>query len=138
MTEVGRRFERIGRAGAAGNWDLAGYDADELDEVFEEDFPRALAPAAVHAMGTTFGETQLGALHAAIDSHDDATFRRVFAETAAQCNACHVLGERGMIHVPTEPGQSVPVIELAPAVPRDPAAVAPGPAEPTPPLPASS
>ena len=97
----------------------------EIDEVFEEDFPRALAPAAVHAMGTAFGETQLRALHAAIDSHDDATFRRAFAETAAQCNACHVLGERGMIHVPTTPGESVPIIapEAAPAAaPAKPAA----------------
>lgn len=123
MTEVGRRFERIGRAGAAGNWDLAAYDADELDEVFEEDFPRAIAPPAVHATGTTFGDSQLHALHDAIDGHDDATFRRVFAETAAQCNACHELGERGMIRVPTEPGQSVPVIE--PVIAPAPAAPAP-------------
>jgi len=44
MHEIGRRFEVLGRAAAAGRYELARYELDELNEVVEDDLPRAKAP----------------------------------------------------------------------------------------------
>ena len=42
MPEVGRHFERAGRAASAHRWELAQYDIDELQEIFEQDVPSAV------------------------------------------------------------------------------------------------
>src|SRR5690349_21860362 len=44
MSRVGHRFEMAGRAAAANRFELAGFEAGELQELFETDVPRASLP----------------------------------------------------------------------------------------------
>ncbi len=119
MAEVGHRFERVGRAGQAGQWELAAYDLTELEEVFEGDVPSAVVPedvpADVHALSQTFAESSLPPLAQAVASRDAAAFSLAFAATGAACNECHATADHGFILIPTEPGLSVPMILPAPA-----------------------
>src|SRR4051812_35149488 len=48
MTQVGRRFELLGRAALAKRWELAEFELGELRETFD-DLPTAEIPADVHA-----------------------------------------------------------------------------------------
>ena len=44
MSEVGHRFETMGRAVKAHRYELAAFELDELQEIFEEDLPHAERP----------------------------------------------------------------------------------------------
>src|SRR5512146_1040411 len=48
MTQVGRRFELLGRAMAASRWELADFELGELRETFD-DLPAAEIPKDVKA-----------------------------------------------------------------------------------------
>ncbi len=112
MQEIGRRFELLGRAAAAGRYELARYELDELNEVVENDLPRAHAPqmgdvqgaaASLRAMQVALAELQ-GDL-----SHPQAVqVRGRFAQAAKACNACHASLAHGFIQIPEELGGSVP------------------------------
>jgi hypothetical protein len=122
MAEVGRRFERIGRAAKVGRWDLAAYDLGEIEEVFA-DIPHAIMPDDVHVdlrpLAADFASKGPPDLKQAIASHDPAAFQAAFARTAARCNACHETAGRAFIQVPTEMGAAVPRLD-APAAPAAP------------------
>jgi hypothetical protein len=93
MTFTQFRHAKLWAAGEAGNWALAAYEVDELDEGFqdavtyhpthkESQVPLAkVLPALV--------EPGLRALRSAIGRHDRAAFEGAFDELTAACNACH-------------------------------------------------
>jgi len=114
MTEVGHRFERVGRAALASQWELVDYDLGEIEEVFHEDLPHARTPGDVHidlrAPSGAFAATQLPALHDAATHRDRAAFEAAFAAAAATCNACHRAAGKPFIVVPTRIGEAVPQI----------------------------
>lgn len=118
MAEVGQRFERIGEAGAASQWELAAYDLTELDEIFEGDVPTSRVPedvpADVHALAASFADTALPPLEQAVASRDAAAFTRAFASTGEACNACHASSDHAFIRIPTVPGMPVPIIGPSP------------------------
>ncbi|MEI8256669.1 MAG: hypothetical protein WCJ30_13425, partial [Deltaproteobacteria bacterium] len=93
MSEVGRRFERSGRAAVAQSWELAAYDVGEIAEAFESDVPAATPPPEVHIdlrpTAAAFLAAHPGALRRAIEAHDRAAFDAAFASAAAACNGCH-------------------------------------------------
>lgn len=113
MSEVGRRFELLGRALVAGRWELAEYERGEIDEAFTEALPSADPPKEGHpevlpGQVTAFRATPLPDLEKALASHDPANARAAFARMAASCNGCHQASGHGFIEVPAEPGHAVP------------------------------
>jgi cytochrome c556 len=114
MAEVGRRFERAGRAVAASRWDLANYDLGEIEEVFANDLPYAERPEDVPIdpapRAAAFAATNLPALLKATEARDRAAFDAAFAAAAAACNACHVEAKKAFIEVPSTVGAEVPTL----------------------------
>jgi hypothetical protein len=116
MVEVGQRFERAGRAASAGRFDLAGYEVDELGEVFGEELPRAELPkegptASLPAMAAAFAKTYPERLKAAVAAHDLDRFRTAFRETSVSCNACHQVSGHGFIEIPDALDKAVPNLD---------------------------
>jgi hypothetical protein len=120
MLQVGRRFEVAGRAAAAGRFELANFEAAELEELFAEDVPRAALPkegptAHIRPMAEAFLKTAPADLEHAAAAADLGAFTQAFERTAVLCNACHQASAKGFIQVPSIPGRSVP--ELDPLAP---------------------
>lgn len=119
MFEVGRRFERAGRAVEAGRWALADYDVGEIEEVFGQDVPTAIMPEDVHVdllpIAREFANSVPASLHKAIASHDKAAFEAAFASASERCNSCHEEAGKQFIQVPSKIG--VPVPRLDPVTP---------------------
>lgn len=118
MAEVGRRFERMGRAVQAEDWAFAAYDLHELEEIFEDVLPATRLPDDVHVDVRALAEPLVGThvpeLHAAIGARDRVAFATAFGDVANACNGCHRAAGREFIVVPTAPGDPVPVLSAAP------------------------
>ena len=119
MEMIGRRLERLGRAGAAGRWELARYEVEELEETFE-DVARTPLPEDIEALDVSeFIDPLIGsalpALDAALERRDPAAFRLAFAGVAQRCNNCHHAAARNFVEIPGEPGADVPVLTPIPA-----------------------
>jgi len=119
MSEVGRRFELIGRAATAHRWQLAAFELHELQEVFEDDLPHAKPPGEVtgvdlHALESIFLTTHVRELKAAIDARDDKALEKAVARAAATCNGCHEATGHAFIEVPSSPGAPVPNLHPKP------------------------
>jgi hypothetical protein len=120
MLQVGRRFELAGRAASARRFALAAFEVGELQELFEDDVPRASLPkegptAQIPALAKAFLGSIPGELSKAALSEDPAAFAEAFRHASALCNACHLSAAKGFIQVPSVPGQSVPVMDPLPA-----------------------
>lgn len=120
MVVVGRRFETAGRAAVANRWELAAFEANELEELFEGDVPHAQLPkegptAQLPGMAKAFLESVPPDLLKAAETKDRAKFAAAFERAAAQCNACHASAAKAFIQVPDVPGQPVPVLDPLPA-----------------------
>ena len=123
MVAVARRHEMLGRALAAGRWDLAGYAVEELGEDIEE-LPLALPPHDARVdplpIARGFYEGPLRALTAAVATRDARVAREAWQATSRGCNGCHQAVGKGFIVVPETPGDAVPVITADDAgVPAD-------------------
>jgi hypothetical protein len=115
MLEVGRRFELLGEAADAGRWELAEFELQELEEVFDE---LALAPSPeeshevdLQGIREAFLETHPPELASALQRRDTAAFAEAFERAALTCNGCHKASGHAFIEVPTVPGQRVPKLD---------------------------
>jgi hypothetical protein len=116
MAEVGTRFERLGRAAIAGRFELAEFERGEIEEIFEEDLPRAEPPREsagvdLNGVAQAFSETDLPALKKAIESKSSRTLRDSYALAAETCNGCHRTSGHRFIEIPNEPGRPVPRLD---------------------------
>jgi hypothetical protein len=117
MAEIGRRFELAGRAAEAGRFELARFEIGELDEVFDDDLPRAELPREgaegvdLRALARTFAETHVKALERAAASRDARAFAEAWRRAATDCNGCHAATKHGFLEVPLAPGASVPALD---------------------------
>jgi hypothetical protein len=119
MAEVGRRFELAGRAASANRFELADFEVGELQELFENDVPRAELPqegatAHIPALAKAFLETFPAQLESAARAKDEKAFAAAFQRAAAACNACHAASDKKFIEVPSLPGKSVPSLDALP------------------------
>jgi cytochrome c553 len=117
MTQVGRRFELLGRAAVAKRWELAAFELDELRETFE-DAPTAVMPADVKAnlpqLVKTFLPSIVSGLDAAVAKRDPAALVTAFASAAQACNGCHQEAGKPYIEIPLKPGETVPKLDPLP------------------------
>jgi cytochrome c553 len=118
MVDIGRRFELAGRAATARRFELADFEANEIEGIFRYAVPDAQMPqggavAHIPAMARAFAETYPAALKRAAQAKDGRAFAEAFTGAAAGCNACHQASGRAFIQVPTLPGKSVPDLDLA-------------------------
>jgi hypothetical protein len=119
MAEVGTRFERMGRAARAGRFELAEFERGEIEEVFEEDLPKAEPPresAGVNLAGVAqaFAQTNLPDLKKAIEARDLAALKHAYGLAAETCNGCHRASGHAFVEIPAEPGQPVPRLDPLP------------------------
>jgi hypothetical protein len=85
------RHSKLWFAGDARNWDLAGYELDELKEGFEgaaRRFPTVNGVSAGQAIGGILAD-EIPQIAGAISAHDRTRFATAFDRLTASCNACH-------------------------------------------------
>jgi hypothetical protein len=115
MDGIGRRFERLGRAGMAGRWEFAAYEVDELRESFEE-LERVPVPEEelgnldVADLVRALVASALPGVDSAVARQDSAAFRAAFRQVAQECNDCHHRAKRPFVQVPEVPGEAVPML----------------------------
>ena len=120
MAQVARRFELAGRAANANRFELAEFEAGEIEELFETDVPGAEMPkegptAQIPALAKAFLATNAPELKRAAAAKDRAAFSAAFQNAAAACNACHQASAKAVLVVPSEIGKPVPDLEPLPA-----------------------
>jgi hypothetical protein len=118
MSEVGRRFELLGRAAVARRWDLAAFELAEMEETLEE-LPRAKQPektggANLRGLEQALTSTSLPELKSALKAREPARFASAFGHAAAMCNGCHQASEHAFIEIPSQPGAGVPKLDPLP------------------------
>jgi hypothetical protein len=88
-------------AGAAGNWDLAAYEADELDETFDDVktySPTWKSVPVARLVGALLAPS-LKQVKAAIAVRNVAAFKTAYGNLTASCNACHTAAGHGFIRI---------------------------------------
>lgn len=120
MVQVARRFEIAGRAAEANRFELAEFEAGEIEELFEADVPAAELPkegptAQIPAMAKAFLDAKAPPLRKAAAAKDRVAFDAAFLGAASACNACHQASAKGFIDVPSQPGKPVPNLDPQPA-----------------------
>jgi hypothetical protein len=92
-------------AGSAANWRLAGYEAGELRETFEDisNYQATWKGVPVAQLVKAHIEPALKSVDAAIAHQDEATFKSAFGALTAGCNGCHKAAQHDFldIKVPT-------------------------------------
>jgi hypothetical protein len=85
----------------AGNWPLAGYETDELDETMEGAEALHAVRNNVNISGVLDGvrTTQVAELRGAIKKTDKAAFLKSYNDLLATCNACHQSAGYAFIHL---------------------------------------
>jgi hypothetical protein len=93
MTLTQMRHVKLWLAGKAGNWPLAAYELDELEEGFADAArlhpTHKSAPRPLTELIPEFMHAPLERLHTAVARHDPAAFTTAFDAFTEGCNACH-------------------------------------------------
>ena len=93
------RHAKLGLAGAEGNWPLAAFAAQELQQSFDKVghlHPKWRGLPLPHLIEATVGEP-LKALHQAIKAHDAKGFAAAYATLTIGCNSCHEVAQRSFV-----------------------------------------
>jgi hypothetical protein len=108
MALTQRWTDKLGRAGAVGNWELVDYYLHELEETAGE-----FVENDVFYKGRDIGQLTRTMLYPAIESLEDAAktqeiegFQLRYANLIATCNACHTVTGYSAIRI-TEPDLSI-------------------------------
>jgi hypothetical protein len=118
MTFTQMRHAKLWLAGSAGNWNLAAYEASELEEGFHDAAEFAPAdessvPIAKLVPAMTNGP--LAALRAAIEKKNARAFAKAFDSLTAGCNACHQATQHGFNVITRPKGNAFLNQDFAPA-----------------------
>jgi cytochrome c553 len=93
MTFTQIRHAKLWMAGVAGNWELAAYETDELEEGFHDVLTfhptHQDAPLPLKEVLPAMTNAPLVALRTAIGRRDKAAFEAAFDSLTAGCNNCH-------------------------------------------------
>ncbi|HVT72494.1 MAG TPA: hypothetical protein VHD61_05110 [Lacunisphaera sp.] len=106
MGYMQRYADKLWFAGAAGNWDLAKFYHDEINETADD-----IAAAHVVDDGLEVSKLLAAQLPPAVDAvgravaaKDAAAFRQRYEAMVNTCNACHVEAKHAFIHVAVPAG----------------------------------
>jgi hypothetical protein len=93
MTLNQMRHAKLWFAGQAGNWPLAAYELDELEEGFENAVrfhpTQEGSPISIAEVVPLMTRGPVKDLRAAIDRRDPTAFTEAFDALTAACNGCH-------------------------------------------------
>jgi hypothetical protein len=104
-------FATLYHAARAERWELAAYQAEEL----EENVTQAMRTGSPYAQSLTdFLKEQVQPLRKAIASQNAEQFRAAFQATVDGCNDCHKATKHAFITIPQEP-PALSVFVLLPA-----------------------
>jgi hypothetical protein len=107
MTFTQLRHAKLWFAGQAKNWDLAGYEIDELKEGLEDaaKFHPSNDGIPVGEMIKANVTSPLDQLAKAVAEKSATKFNQAFDELTAACNTCHVGANKAFIKIrrPTQP-----------------------------------
>lgn len=97
MSFTQMRHLKLWFAGAAGNWELADYEADELAEGFDDAMrfhpQHKNSPRPLTELIPEFTGGPLQALRQAIDQRDRSRFEVAYDALTAGCNGCHAAAQ---------------------------------------------
>jgi len=107
MTAAQLRHAKLWFAGKAKNWDLAGYEIDEIKEGLEDaakQFPTRDGVAVADMIKATI-DPALDELEKAVDAKSSAKFAAAFDKLTGACNTCHAGAKKEFIRIqrPTAP-----------------------------------
>ncbi len=104
-------FATLYHAAQATRWDLAAYEAEEL----EENFTQAARPGGPYAQSLKdYVKDYVQPLQQAITTHQTEPFRTAFQAAVGGCNDCHRATQHAFITIPQEPPQ-LSIFVLPPA-----------------------
>ncbi len=99
MTQQQMRHAKLALAGAAGNWDLAAYELEELGEGFDDIVTfhpiHKNIKQSLTELVPQFTKAPVESLEEAIKAKDMDKFNTAFDAVTAGCNACHQATEFG-------------------------------------------
>jgi hypothetical protein len=118
MTLNQMRHAKLWLAGQAGNWPLAGYELDELEEGFHDAVEfhptHKSSPVSLAEVIPKMTRGPVQALRAAIDKKDFAQFTEAFDALTQACNGCHQATNFGFNVVTTPTGNAFLNQDFAP------------------------
>jgi hypothetical protein len=88
-------------AGIAGNWRLAAYEANELNETFDDvvTYQANWHDLPIGKLAETLIRPQITRVAAAIAAKDTRQFKNVYADLTVACNRCHRIAAHEFIEV---------------------------------------
>jgi hypothetical protein len=99
MLHVQSHHTKLWLAGNARNWDLADYQAGELEELLEDVAKRipAYKEVPVGKMIEASALPPIDDIKAAVKSRDSKAFASAYDKLTSACNTCHEAANRGFI-----------------------------------------
>ena len=87
------RHDKLWFAGENGNWPLAAYELDELQEGLDDAVKyhptHEKVPEPLERLVPRYTSSAMQQLHAAVDAKDKVAFVKAFDALTAGCNQCH-------------------------------------------------
>lgn len=116
MLQVQSHHTKLWLAGNARNWELADYQAEELEELLEDIAKRipAYKDVPVGKMIEATAIPPIDDIKAAVKSRDSKAFAGAYDKLTAACNACHESANRGFIVVQRPASSPFPNQSFAP------------------------
>ena len=103
------RHDKLWFAGENGNWPLAAYELDELQEGLDDAVKyhptHEKVPEPLERLVPRYTSSAMQQLHAAVDAKDKIAFAKAFDALTAGCNQCHEASSFGfnVVKRPTAP-----------------------------------
>ena len=103
------RHDKLWFAGQNGNWPLAAYELDELQEGLDDAVKyhptHEKVPEPLEQLVPRYTSSAMQQLHAAVDGRDKIAFAKAFDALTAGCNECHTASSFGfnVVKRPTSP-----------------------------------
>jgi len=116
MLQVQNHHAKVWLAGNARNWELADYQAEELEELLEDIVKRIpiYKDIPVAKLIESTAMAPIGEVQAAIKARDSKAFLTAYDKLTAACNACHEASSRGFIVVQRPATSAFPNQSFAP------------------------
>jgi cytochrome c553 len=116
MLRVQNHHAKVWLAGNARNWELAEFQAEELEELLEDIAKRipVYKEIPVGKMIESIAMTPMHDVQAAIKARDSKAFASAYDKLTASCNSCHESSNRGFIVVQRPTSSPFPNQSFAP------------------------